>query len=192
MFMFHKLNVRMQRGWAVSVLGQIASTARSTLCRLLSLVILRVITIVRKEEVNTDALLIYNYWMLWVVFYFSHIRRSKGLTRLSAQKPANKVGTKTQNKLVFLWQIRAVRSGSAFYDASKVKVYGDGVEPSGVLASLPVSFLVDTTLAGDADIEIIIEVSEWLHCMLGLQLLGVSFVHFKHLTGIFCLCVLMM
>jgi len=55
------------------------------------------------------------------------------------------------------FKIRAARSGSSFYDASKVKVYGDGVEPNGVLASLPVSFLVDTTLAGDADIEIIIE-----------------------------------
>jgi hypothetical protein len=60
--------------------------------------------------------------------------------------------------LLFL-QISAVRSGSAGHDASKVKVYGDGVQPSGVLASLPVSFVVDTTLAGDADIEIIIEVS---------------------------------
>jgi len=55
------------------------------------------------------------------------------------------------------FKIKALRSGSSGYDASKVKVYGDGVKPSGVLASLPVSFMVDTTQAGDADVEIIIE-----------------------------------
>jgi len=52
-----------------------------------------------------------------------------------------------------------VEKGKRSHDASKVKVYGDGVKPSGVLASLPVSFTVDTSQAGDAEIEIIIEVT---------------------------------
>jgi hypothetical protein len=67
-----------------------------------------------------------------------------------------------QNADVFCYfmsqQLKALPPGSTGFDASKVKVYGDGVKPSGVLASLPVSFLVDTTQAGVADIEIIIEV----------------------------------
>ena len=52
-----------------------------------------------------------------------------------------------------------VRAGGVSHDASKVKVYGDGVKPSGVLASLPVSFTVDTSQAGVADVDILIEVS---------------------------------
>jgi filamin len=54
------------------------------------------------------------------------------------------------------YQVKVER-GLRSHDASKVRVYGNGVEPTGVLASLPVSFTVDTTQAGDADVEIIIE-----------------------------------
>jgi len=46
------------------------------------------------------------------------------------------------------------------YDASKVVVTGAGVE-NGIPASLPVEFLVDTTEAGDADLDIAIQVC-WL------------------------------
>ena len=52
-----------------------------------------------------------------------------------------------------------VKAGGVGHDASKVKVYGDGVKPTGVLASLPVSFTVDTSQAGIADVDILIEVS---------------------------------
>jgi len=51
-----------------------------------------------------------------------------------------------------------VKAGGVGHDASKVKVYGDGVKPTGVLASLPVSFTVDTSQAGVADVDILIEV----------------------------------
>lgn len=44
-------------------------------------------------------------------------------------------------------------------DASKVQVTGDGVKPTGVRASLPVSFAVDATKAGgEADLDVIIQV----------------------------------
>ena len=43
-------------------------------------------------------------------------------------------------------------------DPSKVRVYGDGVKPTGVSASIPVSFMVDTTEAGNADVDVIIKV----------------------------------
>jgi len=39
-------------------------------------------------------------------------------------------------------------------DASKVKVVGDGVKPTGVPASLPVSFTIDTKEAGVADLDV--------------------------------------
>jgi len=42
-------------------------------------------------------------------------------------------------------------------DASKVHVYGDGVKPTGVNASLPVSFLVDTSEAGVADLDVLVQ-----------------------------------
>jgi len=51
-----------------------------------------------------------------------------------------------------------VKVGGVGHDASKVRVYGDGVKPTGVLASLPVSFTVDTSQAGVADVDILIEV----------------------------------
>ena len=56
------------------------------------------------------------------------------------------------------WLVVEVRAGGVGHDASKVRVYGDGVKPSGVLASLPVSFTVDTSQAGVADLDILIEV----------------------------------
>ncbi|XP_033105527.1 filamin-A-like isoform X5 [Anneissia japonica] len=40
------------------------------------------------------------------------------------------------------------------FDASKVKVSGPGVQPSGVLASLPVEFLIDTKEAGEAQLAV--------------------------------------
>jgi len=43
------------------------------------------------------------------------------------------------------------------YDSGRVKVTGDGVKPVGVLASLPVSFLIDTREAGLADLDVIIK-----------------------------------
>lgn len=43
-------------------------------------------------------------------------------------------------------------------DASKVVVTGDGVQPSGVGASLPVSFKVDPREAGNAGLVCIIQV----------------------------------
>lgn len=44
-------------------------------------------------------------------------------------------------------------------DASKVTVHGDGVKPTGVKASLPVSFTVDASKAGgEADLDVIIQV----------------------------------
>jgi len=51
-----------------------------------------------------------------------------------------------------------MKAGGVGHDASKVRVYGDGVKPTGVLASLPVSFTVDTSAAGVADVDILIEV----------------------------------
>jgi len=54
-----------------------------------------------------------------------------------------------------------VKADGVGHDASKVRVYGDGVRPTGVLASLPVSFTVDASQAGIADVEILIEVR---HC----------------------------
>ncbi|XP_064632240.1 filamin-A-like isoform X7 [Lineus longissimus] len=47
-------------------------------------------------------------------------------------------------------------------DASKVKVVGDGVKPTGVPASLPVSFTVDTKEAGVADLGVEIQNPEGL------------------------------
>lgn len=46
------------------------------------------------------------------------------------------------------------------FDASKVIVTGDGVQPSGVLASLSTSFVIDTRDAGLADLDVLIQVSE--------------------------------
>ena len=50
------------------------------------------------------------------------------------------------------------------WDASSVHVTGDGVQPHGVLASLPVSFDVDTRHAGKAQLDVVITVSTvcWL------------------------------
>ena len=45
------------------------------------------------------------------------------------------------------------------FDPDKVKVSGPGIEKTGVLASLPVDFIVDTTEAGEAELSIIITVS---------------------------------
>ena len=44
------------------------------------------------------------------------------------------------------------------FDASKVKVSGEGVKPTGVLASLPVSFTIDSREAGVADVDVNIKV----------------------------------
>ena len=44
------------------------------------------------------------------------------------------------------------------FDPSKVKVTGDGVKPQGVLASVPVSFVIDTREAGIADLDVVIQV----------------------------------
>ena len=44
------------------------------------------------------------------------------------------------------------------HDASKVKVSGDGVQPTGVMASMPVSFVIDTRDAGLADLDVVIQV----------------------------------
>ena len=43
-------------------------------------------------------------------------------------------------------------------DPNKVIVTGNGVQPRGVLASLPTSFLVDTRDAGVADLDVMIQV----------------------------------
>ena len=43
-------------------------------------------------------------------------------------------------------------------DASKVRVYGDGVKPVGVIASMPVSFTVDASEAGQGDVDVVIQV----------------------------------
>ena len=48
-------------------------------------------------------------------------------------------------------------------DASKVTVTGAGVQGTGVGASLPVSFNVDPTKAGIADLAVIIQVCDWRH-----------------------------
>ena len=53
-------------------------------------------------------------------------------------------------------------------DPGKVKVYGEGVRPSGVLASIPTNFTVDTREAGNAELEVNIKVSKvkqvtWQH-----------------------------
>ena len=45
------------------------------------------------------------------------------------------------------------------FDASKVVVSGDGVKPTGVLASLPTSFMIDTREAGLADLDVVIQVT---------------------------------
>lgn len=44
------------------------------------------------------------------------------------------------------------------FDASRVRVTGDGVKPQGVLASVPVSFTIDTRDAGIADLDVSIQV----------------------------------
>jgi filamin len=44
------------------------------------------------------------------------------------------------------------------FDASKVKVSGEGVQPQGVKASLPVSFTIETREAGLADLDVVIQV----------------------------------
>ena len=46
------------------------------------------------------------------------------------------------------------------HDASKVKVTGDGVQPKGVLASMPTSFVIDTRDAGSADLNVVIQVRD--------------------------------
>ena len=46
------------------------------------------------------------------------------------------------------------------FDASKVLVSGPGVE-NGIPASLPTAFLVDTTDAGDADLDIAVQVNSY-------------------------------
>jgi len=46
------------------------------------------------------------------------------------------------------------------HDSTKVLVTGDGVKPVGVLASLPVSFVIDTREAGLADLDVIIKVCD--------------------------------
>ncbi|ELU02480.1 hypothetical protein CAPTEDRAFT_100274 [Capitella teleta] len=43
------------------------------------------------------------------------------------------------------------------FDASRVRVTGDGVRPQGVLASMPVSFTIDTRDAGIADLDVAIQ-----------------------------------
>ena len=45
------------------------------------------------------------------------------------------------------------------FDASKVKVHGEGVRGQGNLASVPVSFVIDTKEAGAADLDVTITVS---------------------------------
>jgi len=47
-------------------------------------------------------------------------------------------------------------------DASKVRVHGDGINPTGVKASNPVSFVVDTSDAGDANVDVIIKVKQFV------------------------------
>jgi len=42
------------------------------------------------------------------------------------------------------------------YDATKVRVTGDGVRPQGVTASLPTTFLMDTRDAGLADHDVVV------------------------------------
>lgn len=39
-------------------------------------------------------------------------------------------------------------------EPGKVKVYGDGVSPKGIPASIPAEFTVDTTDAGFGDLEV--------------------------------------
>lgn len=46
------------------------------------------------------------------------------------------------------------------FDPSKVIVSGPGVQ-SGIPASLPTAFLVDTTEAGDADLDIAVQVTSY-------------------------------
>ena len=46
------------------------------------------------------------------------------------------------------------------FDASRVRVTGDGVKPQGVLASIPVSFTIDTRDAGIADLDVSIQVCD--------------------------------
>ncbi len=43
-------------------------------------------------------------------------------------------------------------------DPGKVVVSGNGVQPRGVLASLPTTFLVDARKAGTADLDVMIQV----------------------------------
>ena len=50
-----------------------------------------------------------------------------------------------------------VAPGKDFQDASKVKVHGDGIQKQ-VFASLPVSFTIDASQAGEADIDVVIQV----------------------------------
>ena len=66
------------------------------------------------------------------------------------------------------------------HDASKVRVYGEGVKPSGVLASLPVSFTVDTSQAGLADVDILIEVRVHRSLSGGLIFLLVKYNHLRN------------
>ena len=47
-------------------------------------------------------------------------------------------------------------------DPNKIIVTGNGVQPRGVLASLPTSFLVDTRDAGVADLDVMIQVHDHL------------------------------
>lgn len=43
------------------------------------------------------------------------------------------------------------------FDPKKVKVAGEGVQPTGLLASIPTSFVVDVRDAGTADLDITIQ-----------------------------------
>lgn len=45
------------------------------------------------------------------------------------------------------------------FDPKKVKVTGAGVQPQGLLASMPTSFTVDVREAGNADLDISIQAS---------------------------------
>lgn len=49
------------------------------------------------------------------------------------------------------------------FDPKKVKVTGAGVQPQGLLASIPTSFTVDVREAGNADLDISIQASTPLY-----------------------------
>ena len=68
-------------------------------------------------------------------------------------------------------------------DPNKVIVTGNGVQPRGVLASLPTSFLVDTRDAGVADLDVMIQVHDYL---LNIQC-KLLICHNKYVEMDFCL-----